>query len=51
LDDFYAHESDITAEACRENAQRFATARFDRGITEVLGVGKVSPGPVALVRA
>ena len=37
LDDFYAHETDITPEACRSNAQRFATARFDRGISDVLG--------------
>ncbi|MDZ7630069.1 MAG: glycosyltransferase [Gemmatimonadaceae bacterium] len=38
LDDFYAHEAEITATACRENAQRFATARFDSGIREVLGL-------------
>lgn len=38
LDDFYAHEGDITAESCRNNAQRFATPRFDAGISEVLGL-------------
>ena len=38
IDDFYAHERDITAEACRNNAQRFATPRFDSGMREVLGL-------------
>ena len=38
LDDFYAHEGDITAASCRNNAQRFATPRFDAGISEVLGL-------------
>ena len=38
LDDFYAHEQDITAAACRNNAQRFATARFDGGMRDVLGL-------------
>ena len=51
LDDFYAHESDITAEACRGNAQRFAPERFDRGITEVLSGRETVRGPAALLRA
>jgi glycosyltransferase involved in cell wall biosynthesis len=38
LDDFYAHEHEITAEACRANAQRFATAEFDGGMRDVLGL-------------
>jgi glycosyltransferase involved in cell wall biosynthesis len=38
LDDFYAHEQDITDEACRANAQRFATPKFDQGMREVLGL-------------
>lgn len=42
LDDFYAHESEITAEACRENAQRFATARFDSGMRDVLGLAELT---------
>ena len=37
LDDFYAHETDITPDACRTNAKRFATARFDHGISTLLG--------------
>ncbi len=40
LDDFYGHESEITAEACRENAQRFATRRFDNGMRKVLGLAE-----------
>jgi glycosyltransferase involved in cell wall biosynthesis len=45
LDDFYAHEQDITAQACRTNAQRFATPRFDSGIRDVLGLVS-EPAPV-----
>lgn len=37
LDDFSARETDITAEACRANALRFTTERFDREIMQVLG--------------
>lgn len=42
LDDFYAHEHEITAEACRNNAQRFATPRFDTGMRTVLGLPQVT---------
>ena len=40
LDDFYAHEHEITAEACRSNAQRFSTPRFDSGMRRVLGLSE-----------
>ncbi len=43
LDDFYAHEGAITAEACRSNALRFATPRFDDGMRDVLGL---APAPL-----
>jgi glycosyltransferase involved in cell wall biosynthesis len=48
LDDFYAHEQDITAHACRTNAQRFATPRFDHGIRDVLGLVS-EPAPVSVL--
>ncbi len=38
LDDFYAHELEITPEACRHNAQRFATQQFDDGMRRALGL-------------
>ena len=56
LDDFYAHEREITAEACRANAERFATARFDSGMRSVLGLADavatpdVKVAPQAVVR-
>jgi glycosyltransferase involved in cell wall biosynthesis len=49
LDDFYAHEQDITAEACRANAQRFATAEFDSGMRDVLGLADTQVPQDALV--
>jgi glycosyltransferase involved in cell wall biosynthesis len=49
LDDFYAHEQDITAEACRTNAQRFATERFDSGMRDVLGLHETRLPDTALV--
>jgi len=48
LDDFCAHESEITAEACRENALRFAIARFDRGMRDVLGLSELAAADPAL---
>ncbi len=39
LDDFQAHSERITADACRQNALRFATPRFDHGLRRVLGFG------------
>ncbi|MES3032835.1 MAG: glycosyltransferase [Gemmatimonadota bacterium] len=38
LDDFGAHEALITPEACRSNALRFSTPRFDQGMRRVLGL-------------
>jgi glycosyltransferase involved in cell wall biosynthesis len=49
LDDFYAHETDITAAACRDNAQRFATPRFDSGMRDVLGLAHAAVPDAALV--
>ena len=49
LDDFEAHETIITAKACRENAQRFSTARFDSEIRDVLGLADVRTANSALV--
>ncbi len=37
LDDFNEHASRITPAACRANAMRFATPRFDAGLRAVLG--------------
>ena len=49
LDDFEAHETKITAKACRENAQRFSTARFDSEIRNVLGLADVTTADSVLV--
>jgi glycosyltransferase involved in cell wall biosynthesis len=38
LDGFNAHRAEITADACRNNAMRFSTARFDDGMRNVLGL-------------
>jgi glycosyltransferase involved in cell wall biosynthesis len=51
LDDFYAHEREITAEACRENAQRFATRRFDNGMRRVLGLAEEVATPLSAMAA
>jgi len=42
LDDYRAHEGEITAEACRNNAMRFSTGRFDDGIRNVLGLTRAA---------
>ncbi|MBC7672489.1 MAG: hypothetical protein H7247_08720, partial [Polaromonas sp.] len=49
LDDFEAHDTKITAKACRENALRFSTARFDSEIRDVLGLADVRTANSALV--
>ena len=49
LDDFEAHETKITAKACRENAQRFSTARFDSEIRNMLGLADVTTADSVLV--
>lgn len=38
LDAFHAHGGQITPEACRTNALRFSTPRFDHGMRRVLGL-------------
>ena len=38
IDDFQAHREQITPEACRGNALRFSTPRFDQGMRRVLGL-------------
>ena len=43
LDDFYAHEDEITGDVCRANAQRFATSRFDEGMRDALGLAALEP--------
>lgn len=45
LDDFDAYGSVITADACRNNAMRFATSRFDDGMRDVLGLGAAAAAP------
>ena len=45
LDDFDAYGSVITADACRNNAMRFATSRFDHGMRDVLGLGAAAAAP------
>ena len=49
LDDFQAHETKITATACRENALRFSTARFDSGMRKVLELADVTTADSALI--
>ena len=45
LDDFDAYGSVITADACRNNAMRFATSRFDDGMRDVLGLSAAAAAP------
>ncbi len=42
LDDYCDRAGEITAEACRNNAMRFATGRFDDGMRDVLGLTRAA---------
>lgn len=49
IDAFYQHEHEISAEACRVNAQRFSRARFDIGMSRLLGLATADEYEAALL--